>query len=82
MRVTFTGPYRAWRDGVQLGPWAAGDEVELEPELVEFIGRDAPGCMAPPDAVQAEEPTEEPTEERDAPAPNDRMARRGRTRGA
>lgn len=79
MRVTFTGSYRAWRDGVQLGPWAAGDEVELEPEVVEFIGRDAPGCLAAPDAVQAEEPTEE----RDAPAPNDRMARRGpRTRGA
>ena len=30
---------------VQLGPWGAGDKIELEDDRAEFVNRDAPGTL-------------------------------------
>jgi hypothetical protein len=35
-----------YRSGL-AGPWMAGDEPEVEPELAEAINRDSPGVLVP-----------------------------------
>lgn len=31
--------------GVRLGPWKAGDVVELDVETADWVNRDSPGCL-------------------------------------
>lgn len=39
--------YAASRDGQRLGPWAKGDEVELDADVAAFVEVDSPGALAP-----------------------------------
>ncbi|MFC9088998.1 hypothetical protein [Nocardiopsis dassonvillei] len=55
-RWTVTRSYAAVRDGTRLGPWTAGDSVELDDELAAWIGRDSPGALAPIKAKAAPAP--------------------------
>lgn len=45
-RYTVGHGYTASRDGKQLGPWAAGDEVELDDAEAAWVERDSPGALA------------------------------------
>lgn len=36
-----------------LGPWNAGQEVELDDETAEFVQRDSPGVLSPVEAGRA-----------------------------
>jgi hypothetical protein len=39
--------YTASRDGLIVGPYAAGDVVDLDDEAAAWVNRDAPGTLAP-----------------------------------
>lgn len=72
--------YAAERDGEMVGPWAAGDTVDLDEATAAWVERDSPGCLAVPGKPQTEpEPAVEP--EREQPKPVNRQARAGRNRG-
>lgn len=45
IRYTLAHGYTAIRDGRRLGPWAAGEVVELDPADAEWIERDSPGAL-------------------------------------
>ena len=45
-RFTVKHAYSAFRDGARVGPWAAGEEVDVDPELAEWVERDSPGALA------------------------------------
>lgn len=55
-------PYRAERDGDVIGPWEAGDAVELEPDVAEWVNHDSPGALQP-----AEEPEAKPRQAKTPP---------------
>lgn len=79
-RYTVQHKYRAVRDGQVLGPWRAGDEVELAEADAAWLEQDSPGLLATP------APTSDPTpvvdvERQQTPA-RDRQARGVRNRGA
>lgn len=40
-------PYSSFTGGRQFGPWAKGDEVELDDADAKWIERDSPGALAP-----------------------------------
>lgn len=44
-RYTVGHSYAASRDGKQLGPWVAGDEVELDDAEAAWVERDSPGAL-------------------------------------
>lgn len=67
--------------GVQLGPWRAGDVVELEDAVAEWVNRDSPGCLlAASAAPEATAPADEPV--RQKPAGQNRQHRGGANRGS
>jgi hypothetical protein len=70
--------YRSSRDGRQFGPWVAGDLVEVTDADAEWLLRDSPGCLLP---VAAEDPDNDPDNEREKPPARNRQARPGRNRG-
>jgi hypothetical protein len=72
---TVAHAYAARRDGRQLGPWQAGDVVDLEGDDADWVNRDSPGCLTPVDAAPAEQPG------RQKPAGRDRQHRGGQNRG-
>lgn len=63
--------------GAQLGPWKAGEVIELDPAVAEWVNRDSPGCLAPPAP-----PAAEPAPERQKPAARDRQHRGSANRGS
>lgn len=78
--------YRSARDGVALGPWAAGDTVELSEADAEWLERDSPGVVAVPYVAPVVEVPAvvdeiEQVERQQSPV-RDRQARGGRNRGA
>ena len=76
MLYRVTGKYRAGA----LGPWQAGDVIELDDQTAEWVKRDCPGIIA--DLTPSLSPTrrgEEGERALDAP-PGDRMVKKGRTR--
>lgn len=77
-RYDVNHPYRSRRDGVDYGPWAAGDTVDLHPDDAEWVNRDSPGCLTEPAAEPEPEP--EPVK-RAQPKAADRQHRGGRNRG-
>lgn len=40
--------YRAERDGDLVGPWAKGDEIDLDDDVAAFVNVDSPGTLAEP----------------------------------
>ena len=47
--------YSSVDSGVVIGPFAAGDEVELDVERAEWVNRDSPGALVPVRAAPAVE---------------------------
>lgn len=45
-KYTIEHNYDAFRDGKRFGPWAAGDEVEIDDVDVDWVRRDSPGVLA------------------------------------
>ena len=45
-RYTVQHAYRAARDGARVGPWVAGEEVDVDQDLAEWVNRDSPGALA------------------------------------
>lgn len=46
MRYRLNHDYAASRDGRTFGPWAKGDEIELDdPADAEWVERDSPGAL-------------------------------------
>lgn len=82
---TVNRKYTARRDGALLGPWDAGQEVDLADELAEWVNRDSPGVLTPASRPKAKpaaapEPVAEDDGERaQKPVPN-RQHRGGRNR--
>lgn len=72
-RYKLNHAYRSFRDGVQYGPWLAGDEVELTDADAEWLERDSPGALT---EVKAKS-----TERQQPPTP-DRQHRGGRNRSS
>lgn len=62
-RYTLNHNYRSFRDGVQYGPWAAGDEVELTDADAEWLERDSPGVLTEVKSKSAER-QQQPTADR------------------
>ncbi len=57
----------------RLGPWAAGDVVELNEALAAWVNHDSPGCLTPaPDGA-----TVTATQQQIAPDRRDRIGDRG-----
>ncbi|WP_062441279.1 hypothetical protein [Herbidospora daliensis] len=54
--------YRADRDGDVLGPWEAGETVELEPEVADWVNNDSPGALQ-----EAKETPAKPRQAKPAP---------------
>lgn len=73
--------YAAFRDGRQIGPWVAGDRVDIDDADAEWVNRDSPGCLVLADAV-LEEPVADvdPEPVREKPPAANRQARQGRNR--
>jgi hypothetical protein len=69
-RYTVAHSYAAHRDGRTFGPWAPGEQVELDEADAAWVERDSPGVFAAPEPARQAEPK-----------PN-RQARGGRNRGA
>lgn len=84
-RYRFNHRYLSQRDGVQWGPFDAGQEIDLREEDADWLDRDSPGCLSPvvdaPPAAEPE-PESESEPERDAVPARDRMHRGGRRRAA
>jgi hypothetical protein len=67
--------YFSRRDGINFGPYAEGDVVELDPADAEWLNRDSPGVV-----TEVAKPKAERAPERQAaPAPN-RQHKGGRNR--
>lgn len=79
-RYKLNHSYRSFRDGVQYGPWTAGDEVELTDADAEWLERDSPGVLVKPEPEPDPEP--EKSAERQKPPAADRQHRGGRNRSA
>lgn len=74
--------YSAYRDGQQFGPWAKGDEVELDQVDADWVNRDSPGALS----EAKPKPAAKKTSEDDSPARQakpaaDRQHKGGRNRG-
>lgn len=69
--------YRSYRDGVQYGPWVAGDVVELAEADAQWVERDSSGCLS---EVKAK--AEPKAAERQQPAGKDRQHRGAANRGS
>lgn len=90
--------YAASLDGRRIGPWVAGDTVELSEVDAEFVERDAVGTLTPVDEhgpeadpdppaepeqpETADAPEEEPTAEPEQPKPAADRQHRGGRRRA
>lgn len=72
--------YRASRDGQPIGPWSAGDTVELSEADAEWLERDSPGVLCAPAPAEVAQVDDEAS--RQQPPARDRQARGGRNRGA
>ena len=85
--------YASKRDGVQWGPWDAGQPIDLREDDAAWVNLDSPGCLAlevqvPPPAAPVEpEPTPDLEQvdgdvdgEREGRPSRNRQARPGRNR--
>lgn len=81
--------YASKRDGVQWGPWDAGQPIDLREDDAAWVNLDSPGCLE----IEAEAPPVEPEPvpdleqvdgdvdgEREARSSRNRQARPGRNR--
>lgn len=78
--------YQSYRDGVQYGPWPAGQVVDLDDEQAAWVNRDSPGTLSPEHAEPAKADHSGPddgeeTKPRKA-TPRNRQHRPGRNRAA
>lgn len=49
--------YRSERDGSLVGPWAKGDEIELDDDVAAYVNVDSPGALV---KVQERKPAAAP----------------------
>jgi hypothetical protein len=73
--------YRSTRDGVQFGPWQAGETVELSEADAEWVCRDSPGCLLAAGGIVEATPEPKDGEERQKPVGANRQHRGSRNRG-
>ena len=62
--------YRAYSDGQWVGPWRAGDVVQIDAGVAAWVNRDSPGTLVPVDSPTPQAPTDPatPSESSEPPA--------------
>lgn len=76
-RFTIAHDYKAYRDGKTLGPWKAGEVVELSEEDQRFVERDSPGALVDLGENKGER-VDDPTHTPAGPREDDEAQRRAR----
>lgn len=83
-RYTIQRSYASAHNTKVYGPWEAGEVIELEQHIAEWVDRDSPGVLAPVVDEPEESETSEPpvAETRQRKPSRDRQYRTGQNRGA